>query len=141
MHHKPPKGVLGAILALLVLFAGCGKAEETLVDACEPITHAGDDFDSVVGQSTSLFCYMEIWPDSQMCRDESQYVIFEWQQVDGPTVEILNPNEQEASFVPTEVGIHKFRCHAVYPETEINRESRESQWDTVWVTVHVSKKP
>jgi hypothetical protein len=40
--------------------------------------------------------------------DEKKYVLFEWELVEGPAVEIIDADQQEASFVPTCFGSEQF---------------------------------
>lgn len=101
-----------------------------------PIVNAGEDQTATVGDTVILRGSFRL-PDEnrQVCVSEKTTLLFVWEVLSGPDVELDGANQREASFVPLEEGVYKFRIMAIYPVTEFNKEEKASQWDTTTVTV------
>ena len=124
---------------LLVLFAllciGC-PSENGGVECGPPITAAGEDqTDCTVGRMVILRGGVRLPPeDNPACLTEKDTLTFNWEKVSGPDMELLDSEQREASFIPTDAGTYKFRFQATYPVTEVNKkEPKVSQWDTVTI--------
>ena len=125
------------LLIILIPFsfqlAGC-SSEGGGVDCGPPITSAGDDQEGIVGRMVILHGSVRLPPeDEQVCLTEKDTLIYAWEKVSGPDAELLDADQREASLIPTEAGTYKYRFSATYPVTEVNKEAKISQWDTVTI--------
>jgi hypothetical protein len=128
---------LGLVVA--AASAGCSSCHDTHTDSCgycgPPLSSAGEDVgDCQVGRMVILRGSVRLPPeDTQVCLTEKDSLIFQWEQVSGPEVEIIDADQRDAYFIPTVPGTYKFRFQVLYPITEINCEPQYSQWDTVTI--------
>jgi len=119
-----------------ILITNCGDSAGQECGYCVPSSGAGEDIEISAGQSTSLICEMRLEPeDDQVCKDEKESILYQWEQVNGPEADLQGADQRQALFTPVQPGSYEFRCKAVYPVTEVNCEVRESAWDSVSVTV------
>jgi hypothetical protein len=120
---------------LAVLCAGCPE-DGGGIECGPPITSAGEDLEGTIGRMVILRGSVRLPPeDEQVCLTEKDTLIFKWEQVSGPDTELLDSDQREASFIPATDGTYKFRFAATYPVTEVNKEEKVSQWDTVTIEV------
>jgi hypothetical protein len=101
-----------------------------------PIVNAGEDQTATVGDTVILRGSFRL-PDENIpvCVTEKASLLFEWEKMSGPDLEIDGADRREASFIPIEEGEYRIRFRAIYPVTEFNKEEKISQWDTTTVTV------
>jgi len=126
------------IAAIFVPLAFCcsGCPEDGEVVECgPPITSAGEDqSDCTVGTMVILRGSVRLPPESeQVCLTEKDTLTYTWEKVSGPDMDLLDADQREASFVPTEAGTYKIRFAATYPVSEVNKDEKISQWDTVTI--------
>ena len=127
-------------LVAAIVSTGCSSCHYSDIDYCDlccgpPISSAGADVsDCQVGKMVILRGSVRLPPeDTQVCLDEKDSLTFEWEQVSGPEVEIVDVDQREAYFIPAVPGVYKFRFRVTYPTTQINMEAICSQWDTVTI--------
>jgi hypothetical protein len=126
--------IAAIFVPLAVLCSGCPE-ETGGIECGPPITSAGEDqTDCTVGRMVILRGSVRLPPEAeQVCLTEKDTLTFTWEKVSGPDMELLDSSQREASFIPAEAGIYKVRFAATYPVTEVNKEAKISQWDTVTI--------
>jgi hypothetical protein len=132
----------------LLLSIGCADAfmglrscscdsESTPQPECgPPVVDTGDDQSATVGQVVILRGGVRLPPEQEdVCLDEKNSLVFQWEQVDGPAVSLEDSDQREAFFIPMQSGEYLFRFRAEYPPTELNKKSKKSEWDDTKIMV------
>ena len=127
--------LIAVIFVPLALFCSGCPEDGGGIECGPPITSAGEDqTDCQVGRMVILRGSVRLPPEAeQVCLTEKDTLTFTWEKVSGPDMELLHSAQREASFRPTEAGTYKIRFAATYPVTEVNKEEKISQWDTVTI--------
>lgn len=135
MSRTYPTLVVAALLIASV--PGCSGSGGK-VKCGPPVASVEDDLEAQVGETVVLRGSVRLPPeDKQACVDEKDALTFSWELFTGPVddVQITNPHQQEASFVPQESGEYIFHFQVTYPVTEVNPEEKISQPQSLKVNV------
>jgi len=131
-----------SVFLLAVMTAGCPGSSGGEKRCGPPQVDAGQDLTKRVGEVVVLRASVKLPPeDLQLCIDEKNKIVYRWEQVGGPEVQLEGKDQANASFTPTTAGSYSFRCQATYPVTAVNPEAQVSQWDTVRVEVEAAPCP
>ena len=110
--------LVGLLILVFPAFWSCSCTGKKPVPCGPPIVSAGEDQEATVGQTVVLRGSVRFPPeDKEVCVSQKSTLVFEWEQISGPDVELEGADQREASFVPMEPGVFKFRFRAIYPIT------------------------
>ena len=100
------------VVLLSILVHSCG---DELGENCgTPLASTVGTMEGEVGVIVVLTC-SSILPGAESfshCMEEQERILFQWEQESGPEVDITNHDQQEASFIPQEIGTYGFCCTA-----------------------------